>query len=75
MSEQGAKDEKSSLLEAYRKSGKMTTLTGIKPDEAVQKLIKEDPEKQKAFLDGAQEGQILKEQEDNNSQQKPSGKK
>jgi hypothetical protein len=63
MSEQPI-SEKETLLESYRKSGKITALTGIKPAEPIQKLINDDPEKLKAFLDGAQEGQDLKDSED-----------
>jgi hypothetical protein len=36
-------------------------MTGTKPDEAIQELIKRDPEKQKAFLEGAAEQRIKEE--------------
>ena len=56
--------EKDSLLSAYRQSGKVTALTGIKPIEAIQEIIKNDPEKQNAFLDGAAEGQRIRQEEE-----------
>jgi len=64
MSEQ-SKPEKESLLDLYRNSGRIHTMTGTKPDEAIQELIKRDPEKQKAFLEGAAEGQRIKEETSN----------
>lgn len=66
MSEQ-TNSEKETLLDSYRKSGKITAMTGIRPDEAIQKLIKGDPEKQKAFLEGAAEGEILRSKEEERS--------
>ena len=64
MTEQPISGEEA-LLNTYYQSGKLTTLTGIKPDEAIQQLVKEDPKKQAAFLDGAVAGQILKAEEEN----------
>lgn len=55
--------EKDSLLATYRQAGKITTLTGIKPSEMTQKMVKDDPDKQEAFLEGAQEGQRMREKE------------
>jgi len=59
--------EKDALLSAYRQSGKITALTGIKPIEAIQEIIKNDPEKQSAFLDGAAEGQRIRQEEEEKS--------
>jgi hypothetical protein len=63
MSEQNI-SEKDRLLEDYRRQGKIHGLTGTTPDEAFQKLISEDPEKQRAFLEGSQQGRELKNQEE-----------
>ncbi len=63
MSEQEQNDKKN--LDSLRTSGKIHELTGTKPVEAIQKLINEDPEKQKAYIEGAIEGRRIKEEEEN----------
>ncbi len=53
-----------SILEIYYQLGKVSSHSGIKPIEAIQEIIKSDPEKQAVFLEGAAEGQRLKEEEE-----------
>lgn len=57
-------DKNDSLLQAYRQLGKLSIFTGIKPVDAIQNILGSDPKKQAAFLDGATEGQSIKEEEE-----------
>jgi hypothetical protein len=62
MIEQGNPQEELSDLELYQLLGRLTVITGNKPSDLVQKYIESDPEKQEAFLQGAEEAQRLKEE-------------
>ncbi len=68
MTEQNNFDDLS-IEEKYRLLGRAVGHAGIKPSEGIQEIIKKDPDKQKAFLEGAVEGTLLKSQEEEQSQQ------
>ena len=50
--------------ELYYILGKLVRLGDTKPSEAIQEIIQSDPQKQDAFLAGAEEGQKAKQDEE-----------
>jgi hypothetical protein len=57
--------EKDTLLGIYYNLGKMFAHTKEKPIEAIQEIIKSDPEKLNAFLNGVQAEQLINIIEEN----------